>query len=53
MRATGAPSGAVARITCTPDTGGCMSPSGWLARPSARAFRRSTNTVSGSGWLVR
>src|SRR6185503_6364755 len=52
-RATGAPSGAVAGSTATALTGASMSAIGRPAIAAALTLRKSTNTVSGSGWLVR
>jgi hypothetical protein len=37
----------------TEPTGSSTSAIGWLARDPAATLRRSTSTVSGSGWLVR
>ncbi len=52
-RATGAPSGAVALSTRTALTGVSISAIGLPSSAAAFTFRRSTSTVSGSGWLVR
>ena len=48
-----APSGAWAASILTEPTGSSMSEIDWLTIEPAATFRRSTSTVSGSGWLVR
>ena len=52
-RATGEPSGALARSIATVATGASIAATGKTARFPACTSRRSTRTVSGSGWLVR
>ena len=52
-RATGDPSGALAPSRATAATGASIAVTGKAARLPACTLRRSTRTVSGSGWLVR
>jgi hypothetical protein len=52
-RATGEPSGALARSIATPVTGASGATLGRASTASALTLRKSTSTVSGSGWLVR
>jgi hypothetical protein len=51
--ATGTPSGAFAASTRTEPTGSSTSGMAWLTSEPAATLRKSTSTVSGSGWLVR